>query len=82
MSCGVGAEFKLNSYVGRPLLKQEAVTSTGMLHEEGLQGEVHPKFQTGSHREIPTAPEGFHMVVTNCLMMEVCEGALVFICRM
>lgn len=74
MSCGVGAEFKLKSYVGHPLLKQRAVTSTGMLHEEGLQGEVHAKSQTGSHKEIPTAPEGFHMVVANCLMMEVCEG--------
>lgn len=74
MSCGVGAEFKLESCVGHPLLKQRAATSAGMLHEEGLQGEVHPKSQTGSHREIPTAPEGFHMVVTNCLMTEVCEG--------
>lgn len=74
MSCGVGAEFKLKSCVGHPLLRQKAVTRTRMLREEGLQGEVHPKSQTGSHREIPTAPEGFHMVVTNCLMTEVCEG--------
>lgn len=70
----MGAEFNLKSCVGHLLLKQRAVTSSGMLCEEGLQGEVHPKSQTGSHREIPTAPEGFPVVVTNCLMAEVCEG--------